>query len=76
VAASSLATWINNSGNAVTWVNNSSSAVGWLAVGYTWFRQDVSMVGKYFGTTITSTTPAFTIQSAMWQYEKRSLWGS
>lgn len=76
VASSSLATWVNNSGAVVTWQNSSFSTVGWLAVGYTWFRQDVSMVGKYFGSTITSTTPAFTIQSAMWQYEKRSLWGS
>jgi hypothetical protein len=76
LASTSLANWVNNSGATVVWQNNSLQAVGWLATGYTWFRQDVSMFGHYFGTTVTSTTPAFQIQTLMWQFEKRSLWGS
>ena len=76
LATTSIATWINNSGAAVTWRNNSLATVNWLATGYTWFRQDVSMIGHYYGVTITSTTPAFLIQGAMWQFEKRSLWGT
>lgn len=76
LATTSLATWINNAGAVVTWTNNVGATVGWLASGYKWFRQDVSMIGHYFGTTITSTTPSFLIQGLMWQFEKRSLWGS
>jgi hypothetical protein len=76
LASTSLATWINNSGATVLWQNNSSAIVNWLAGGYTWFRQDVSMVGHYYGVTITSSTPAFLIEGMMWQTEKRSLWGS
>ena len=76
LASTSLATWINNSGATVTWKNNSNAIVGWLATGYTWFRQDVSMIGHYYGATVTSTTPAFTIEGMMWQFEKRSLWGT
>ena len=76
LASTSLVTWVNYLGNAVNWQNNSSSNVGWLATGYTWFRQDVSMIGHYYGATVTSTTPAFTIQGMMWQFEKRSLWGT
>jgi len=76
LATTSYATWVNNSGATVLWTNNSSSVVSWLATGYTWFRQDVSMIGHYYGTTVTSTTPSFLIQGMMWQFEKRSLWGS
>jgi hypothetical protein len=67
---------VNNSGATVLWTNNSASVVNWLATGFTWFRQDVSMIGHYYGTTVTSTTPSFLIQGMMWQFEKRSLWGS
>ena len=76
LATTSYATWINNSDATVLWTNNSSSVVSWLATGYTWFRQDVSMIGHYYGVTVTSTTPSFLIQGMMWQFEKRSLWGS
>jgi len=76
LATTSYATWVNNSGATVLWTNNSSSVVSWLATGYTWFRQDVSMIGHYYGVTVTSTTPSFLIQGMMWQFEKRSLWGS
>ena len=76
LATTSYATFVNNFGATVLLTNNSGSVVRFLATGYTWFRQDVSMIGHYYGTTVTSTTPSFLIQGMMWQFEKRSLWGS
>ena len=76
LATTSYATFVNNFGATVLLTNNSGFVVRFLATGYTWFRQDVSMIGHYYGTTVTSTTPSFLIQGMMWQFEKRSLWGS
>lgn len=67
-------TFNNNFGTPLYFTNNSGTPLGWAATGPGWFKQDVSNIGKYFGATITSTTPQVTINNIAFQYELGAIW--
>ena len=65
-------TWYNNSGVTLTWVNNSSTTIGWLtSSGYALYKSDAQQYGKYLGLTMTSSDPAFTINTIEFEHELR-----
>jgi len=67
-------TFYNNFGTPLYFTNNFGTPLGWAATGPGWFKQDVSNIGKYFGSTITSTTPQFIVGNIAWQYETGAIW--
>jgi hypothetical protein len=65
--------WTNNSGSTVAWTNNSSATVIWIAgSGYSLYKSDAQQYGKYLGLTLTSTSPAFTLNTLEMEYELRA----
>ena len=67
-----LVTWINNSNVAIPWTNNSSTTIGWLSViGYYLYKSDAQQYGKYLGLTLTSTDPAFVVNTFEFEHELR-----
>jgi hypothetical protein len=65
--------WINTSGATITWTNNSSTTIGWVGgYGYNLYKSDAQQYGKYLGLTITSSTPAFTLNTFEMEYELRA----
>ena len=67
-----LVTWYNNLGTTITWVNNSSATIGWLTSnGYALYKSDAQQYGKYLGLTMTSTDPAFVVNTFEFEHELR-----
>jgi hypothetical protein len=67
-----LVTWYNNSGTTLTWLNNSSATIGWLTSnGYALYKSDAQQYGKYLGLTMTSTDPAFVVNTFEFEHELR-----
>jgi len=65
--------WINTLGATITWTNNSSTTIGWVGgYGYNLYKSDAQQYGKYLGLTITSSTPAFTLNTFEMEYELRA----
>jgi len=66
------ATWINNLGITIPWVNNFAQTIGWLATsGYSLYKSDAQQYGKYLGLTMTSSDPAFTVNTFEMEHELR-----
>jgi hypothetical protein len=63
--------WVNNFGNVTTWTNNSSVVVDWVGSGYGLYKSDAQQYGKYLGLTLTSQSPAFTLNTLEMEYELR-----
>jgi len=63
--------WINNFDEVVTWTNNSSQTVNWISGGYGLYKSDAQQYGKYLGITLTSQSPAFTLNTLEMEYELR-----
>jgi hypothetical protein len=67
-----LSTWTNNFGSIIPWTNNSLATIGWVGgSGYQLYKSDAQQYGKYLGLTITSSTPAFTLNTLEMEYEQR-----
>ena len=65
-------TWYNNSNVTITWLNNSSATIGWLTSnGYALYKSDAQQYGKYLGLTMTSTDPAFVVNTFEFEHELR-----
>ena len=65
-------TWYNNSGQAVIWTNNSGATINWLfETGYYLYKSDAQQYGKYLGLTMTSSNPAFVINTFEFEHELR-----
>lgn len=69
------ATWVNSSGATVTWTNSASAAVDWISSGFQFFASDSEQVGRYYGMTVVSNSPAFTYNGIMSQFEDGPNWG-
>lgn len=64
--------WLNNAGQVITWTNNSSQVIGWLqSSGYFLYKSDAQQYGKYLGLTLTSSDPAFVINTFEMEHELR-----
>jgi len=64
--------WYNNSGQSVIWTNNSGATIGWQAeTGYFLYKSDAQQYGKYLGLTMTSSNPAFTVNTFEFEHELR-----
>jgi hypothetical protein len=65
-------TWYNNSGTTIPWQNNSLVTIGWLtSAGYALYKSDAQQYGKYLGLTMTSSDPAFTVNTFEFEHELR-----
>jgi hypothetical protein len=65
-------TWYNNQNVTLTWVNNSSTTIGWLtSAGYALYKSDAQQYGKYLGLTMTSSDPAFAVNTIEFEHELR-----
>jgi hypothetical protein len=64
--------WYNNSGITIPWQNDSLAIIGWLTSnGYALYKSDAQQYGKYLGLTMTSSNPAFTINTIEFEHELR-----
>jgi hypothetical protein len=64
--------WINNSSALVSWTNNSSQVIYWtFANGYYLYKSDAQNYGKYLGLTLTSSSPAFVVNTFELEHELR-----
>jgi hypothetical protein len=64
--------WFNNSGVTIPWVNNSAITISWLLTsGYALYKSDAQQYGKYLGLTLTSTNPAFVLNTIEFEHELR-----
>ena len=67
-----LVTWVNIYGTTINWLNNSSATIGWLtASGYALYKSDAQQYGKYLGLTMTSSDPAFVVNTIEFEHELR-----
>jgi hypothetical protein len=65
-------TWYNNLGATIPWVNNSAQVILWvISNGYALYKSDAQQYGKYLGMTITSTDPAFVLNTIEFEHELR-----
>jgi len=65
-------TWYNNFGTTIPWKNNSSQTILWVVSnGYALYKSDAQQYGKYLGLTITSTDPAFVLNTVEFEHELR-----
>jgi hypothetical protein len=72
VLSNGTVNWYNNAGQAITWVNGSSATIGWLSSsGYSLYKSDAQQYGKYLGLTMTSSDPAFVVNTFEMEHELR-----
>jgi hypothetical protein len=66
--------WQNNNGQIIAWQNNSGQEIKWLGGlhGFWLYKSDAQQYGKYLGFTVTSNSPAFTISTFEYEYERRA----
>jgi len=65
-------TWVNIVGTVIPWVNNSSATIAWTtASGYALYKSDAQQYGKYLGLTMTSSDPAFVVNTIEFEHELR-----
>jgi hypothetical protein len=71
-ALGNLNTWSNNLGNIIPWANNSATVISWSGGnGYTLYKTDSQMFGKYLGITSQSTSPNFVYNGFEFEHELR-----
>jgi hypothetical protein len=64
--------WVNNSAIVIPWTNSFGAIVPWLSSGgYNLYKSDAQQYGKYLGLTMTSTDPAFTVNTIEFEHELR-----
>jgi hypothetical protein len=64
--------WVNNVNATITWTNSSSATIGWLSsTGYFLYKSDAQQYGKYLGLTLTSSNPAFVVNTFEMEHELR-----
>lgn len=64
--------WLNNVGQSISWTNNSLTVIGWVTSnGYALYKSDAQQYGKYLGLTMTSTDPAFVVNTFEFEHELR-----
>jgi hypothetical protein len=64
--------WVNNNNVTITWTNNASATIGWLSsTGYFLYKSDAQQYGKYLGLTMTSSNPAFVVNTFEMEHELR-----
>ena len=64
--------WYNNFNTTISWQNNSLATIGWItSSGYALYKSDAQQYGKYLGLTMTSSNPAFTINTIEFEHELR-----
>jgi len=69
---SNTVSWYNYLGATIPWQNSSLVTIGWLtSSGYALYKSDAQQYGKYLGLTMTSTNPAFTINTIEFEHELR-----
>lgn len=72
-SATNQVTWTNLALTVVPWVNNSSATVMWFSSDqFQLYKADAEMWGKYLGMTVTSNTPAFTVNGLFTEHEMRA----
>ena len=65
-------TWVNIVGTVIPWINNSSATIAWTtASGYALYKSDAQQYGKYLGLTMTSSDPAFVVNTIEFEHELR-----
>ena len=65
-------TWVNIVGTVIPWTNNSSATIAWTtASGYALYKSDAQQYGKYLGLTMTSSDPAFVVNTIEFEHELR-----
>ena len=70
---SNLATWVNVQGAIIPWINDSRNLISWIGgYGYTLYKSDAQQYGKYLGLSITSSVPAFTLNTLEMEHELRA----
>ena len=64
--------WVNNLNVVVTWTNSFGATIPWLSAGgYNLYKSDAQQYGKYLGLTMTSTDPAFVVNTIEFEHELR-----
>jgi hypothetical protein len=64
--------WVNNSSTIIPWTNAFSAIIPWLSSGgYNLYKSDAQQYGKYLGLTMTSTDPAFVVNTFEFEHELR-----
>jgi len=64
--------WVNNSAIVIPWTNSFSAIIPWLSSGgYNLYKSDAQQYGKYLGLTMTSTDPAFVVNTFEFEHELR-----
>jgi hypothetical protein len=64
--------WVNNLNIVVSWTNSFGTVIPWLSAGgYNLYKSDAQQYGKYLGLTMTSTDPAFTVNTFEFEHELR-----
>jgi hypothetical protein len=64
--------WVNNSAIVIPWKNTFGTIIPWLSSGgYNLYKSDAQQYGKYLGLTMTSTDPAFTVNTIEFEHELR-----
>jgi len=64
--------WVNNSAIVIPWTNSFGAIIPWLSSGgYNLYKSDAQQYGKYLGLTMTSTDPAFTVNTIEFEHELR-----
>ena len=64
---------MNNLNQEIDWLNLSNAVVTWtFSEGYNLYKSDAEQYGKYLGLTVTSNSPAFTINTFELEYELRA----
>ena len=64
--------WVNNSNVTLPWINNFSATIAWISSGgYALYKSDAQQYGKYLGLTMTSTDPAFVLNTIEFEHELR-----
>ena len=71
------AIWINNIGTQINWLNSANQITAWLSTvsagaGYSLYKADAKMYGKYLGMTVQATATPFTINGFQYEHELRA----
>ena len=68
--------WINNAGVLGLWINNASTTGQWVSSGFQIYQGDAEFKGRYLGYTMTSTSPAYTLEGFLNQHQVSTPWAT
>lgn len=71
-----LGQWANSAGVLDGWVNNAGTVGYWITTGFQIFQGDIEAYGRYVGYTITSSSPAYSIEGLLMQIERKANWAT